>query len=196
LVVVTRIAGSAAAFLLMLVGAPALADDYPLRGDHLRLSARPHPGMSRIRFGATGDLSGVRARAGADPRVTGAFLDVFGDGVLGADAPPVPLPAPSWRALGDPPGSRGYRYFDASCRFGVRKAALRFGTVTSLSVVGGGPAWPYRATGVPGTVTVRLSVVDEVYCATFETFQRRRRGALVARYNPPPVSCTNDAAGR
>ena len=131
-----------------------------------------------------------------DPRATGAFLEILGDGVLGADAPPVPLPGSSWRPLGDPPGSRGYRYFDASGRFGVRKASLRFGTVTSLCVTGGGPAWPYRATGVPGGVTVRLSIGDEVYCATFESFQRRRRGALVARYNSPPVSCTYDAAGR
>jgi hypothetical protein len=40
---------------------------------------------------------------------------------------------------------------------------------------------------------VRLSIGGDVYCAAFETFQRRRRGALVARYNPPPASCTADA---
>ena len=45
----------------------------------------------------------------------------------------------------------------------------------------------------PGTVMVRLSIGGDVYCAAFETFQRRRRGALVARYNPPPASCTADA---
>ena len=172
------------------------AADYPLRGEYLRLSARRDPGASRIRFGATSDMSVERSRSGADPLVTGGFLEVVGDGVLGVDAPPIPLPASTWRALGDPPGSRGYRYFDPAGRFGVRKAALRFGMVTSLSVTGGGSAWPYRTAGMPGTVKVRLSLGDDVYCATFETFQRRRRGALVARYNSPPVSCTNDAAGR
>ena len=180
----------------MLGGAPLPAADHPLRGEYLRLSSRRDQGASCVRFGATSDMSAERSASGADPLVTGAFLEISGDGVLGADAPPIPLPASTWRALGDPPGSRGYRYFDPSGRFGIRKAALRFGVVTSLSVTGGGPAWPYRTTGMPGTVTVRLSVGDDVYCATFETFQRRRRGALVARYNSPPVSCTNDAAGR
>jgi hypothetical protein len=194
-VVVTRLVAGAAAVLTVLAGAPAFATEYPLRGEYLRIGAHPNGGRSRIRFGATSDLIGERARPGADPRVVGAFLEVVGDGVRGADVPPIPLPASTWRALGDPPGSRGYRYFDASCRFGVRKAALRFGAVTSLAVTGGGPAWPYRMSGMPGTVMVRLTVGDEVYCATFETFERRR-GALVARYNSPPTSCTNDAAGR
>jgi len=179
--------------LLVLAGAPVCGADYPLRGEFLQLSSRAHPGGSRVRFGATGGLSDERARESADPSVSGAILEVVGDGVLGADAPPVSLPAANWRALGDPPGSRGFRYFDRSARFGVRRLSLRFGTVTSLSLTAGGSAWPYRTTGSPGTVLVRLSIGGDVYCAAFETFQRRRRGALVARYNPPPASCTADA---
>jgi hypothetical protein len=186
---------SLAALAIVLAGAPSDAIDNPLRGQYLHLCSNPGAGKSRIRFGATGELADERARSGADPRVTGALLEVIGDGILGADAPPVPLPASTWRALGDPPGSRGYRYFDASARFGVRKAALRFGAVTSLSATGGGSAWPYRTSGIPGTVMVRLTVGDDVYCASFETFERRRRGTMVARYNSPPASCTNDAAG-
>jgi len=179
--------------LLMLAVAPVSGAEYPLHGDLLQLSSRRNPGASRIRFGATGGLSDPRARESADPSVTGAILEVVGDGVLGADAPPVSLPGATWRALGDPPGSRGFRYFDRSARFGVRRVSLRFGTVTSLSVTAGGPAWPYRTSGFPGTVMVRLSIAGDVYCAAFQTFQRRRRGALVARYNPPPASCTADA---
>jgi hypothetical protein len=39
---------------------------------------------------------------------------------------------------------------------------------------------------------VRLGIADDAYCAAFGTFERRRRGALVAQYNPPPASCTID----
>jgi hypothetical protein len=165
------------------------ADEQPLQGEFLHLSSRSQPGVARIRLGAVGSLPDERARGGADPRLTGATLEILGDNVLGADAPPVPLPGPNWRALGEPPGSRGFRYFDASCRFGVRRASLRFGPLASLSVVGGGPAWPYRTVGTPAAVMVRFRVGEEVFCVTFDSFRRRSRGASVAGHNPPPGSC-------
>ena len=112
---------------------------------------------------------------------------MVGDGVR--DTPPVPLPGATWRALGDPPGSRGFRYFDSSGRFGVRKVSLRFGNRVSLSVRGGGPGWPYRTSGVPRAVTVLLHVGDEIFCASFDTFKRGRSGAMCATNNPAPATC-------
>jgi hypothetical protein len=175
------------ALAILVLAARATAEDYPLSGEFLHLRSQVTPGLAGIRFGATGDARQEGAPS-VDPQGTGAVLEVVGEGVL-ADTPPVPLPGATWRALGDPPGSRGFRYFDASGRFGVRKVSLHFGTRTSLSVYGGGRAWPYRTSGVPGAVTVRLHIGDEVFCASFGTFKRGRSGAMCATHNPPPATC-------
>jgi hypothetical protein len=175
------------ALALLVLAARATAGEYPLSGEFLHLASRV-TGMPGIRLGATGDARHADAPR-VDPQVTGAVLEVLGDGVRGADAPAIPLPGATWRALGDPPGSRGFRYFDSSNRFGVRRVSLRFGTRVSLSVRGGGPGWPYRTSGVPRAVTVLLHVGDETFCASFETFRRGRSGAMCATQNPPPATC-------
>ena len=178
------------ALAILVLAARATAGEYPLSGEFLHLASRV-TGMPGIRLGATGDARQEGAPS-VDPQVTGAVLEVVGDGVRGADAPAVPLPGATWRALGDPPGSRGFRYFDSSGRFGVRRVSLRFGTRVSLSIRGGGPGWPYRASGMPRAVTVLLHVGDEVYCASFERFSRGRDGAMCASHNPPPATCRYD----
>jgi hypothetical protein len=190
--VVTPSAGLASAFAISLIATVAAAADHPLQGEFLRLSEHIRPGVARVRIGAVGALPAVESRSAADPRRTGAVLEVAGEQVLGADAPAVPLPAENWRALGQPPGSRGFRYFDAFSRFGVRQAALRFGQLATLSVAGGGRAWPYRAIGTPANVMVRFRIGDEVFCARFDAL-RRARGAAVAGHNSPPANCASDA---
>jgi len=71
------------------------AAEYPLSGEFLHLRSQVTPGMAGIRLGATGDAL-PEGDVSADPRVTGAVLEVLGDGVLGAGEPAVPLP---WRDL-------------------------------------------------------------------------------------------------
>jgi hypothetical protein len=178
------------ALAILVLPGTATAGEYPLSGEFLHLASRV-TGMPGIRLGATGDARQEGAPS-VDPQVTGAVLEVVGDGVRGADAP-VPLPGENWRALGDPPGSRGFRYFDSSGRFGVRKVSLRFGTRVSLSVRGGGLGWPYQPSGVPRAVTVLFHVGDETFCASFETFKRARSGAVCATQNRPPATCRNDS---
>jgi hypothetical protein len=173
------------ALAILVLAARATAGEHPLSGEFLHLASRV-TGMPGIRLGATGDALQEGATS-VDPQVTGAVLEVVGDGVR--DTPPVPLPGATWRALGDPPGSRGFRYFDSSGRFGVRKVSLRFGNRVSLSVRGGGPGWPYRTSGVPRAVTVLLHVGDETFCASFDTFKRGRSGAMCATNNPAPATC-------
>jgi len=167
------------------------AAEYPLSGEFLHLRSQVTPGMAGIRLGATGDAL-PEGDVSADPRVTGAVLEVLGDGVLGAGEPAVPLPGETWRALGVPPGSRGFRYFDSSGRFGVQRVSLRFGTRVSLSIRGGGPGWPYQTSGMPRAVTVLLHIGDETFCTSFGTFKPRRSGAMCASHNPPPATCRYD----
>ena len=179
------------ALAILVLAARATAEEHPLSGEFLHLASRV-TGMPGIRLGATGDARQEGAPS-IDPQVTGAVLEVLGDGVRGADAPAVPLPGENWRALGDPPGSRGFRYFDSSGRFGVRKVSLRFGNRVSLSVRGGGPGWPYQPSGVPRAVTVLFHIGDETFCASFGTFTRGRSGAMCATQNPPPATCRYDS---
>ena len=173
--------------MMVLLEAGASAGDYPLSGAFLHMASEGTAGRMAMRFGATGDALPDDASS-VDPTVTGAVLEVLGGGVHG-DAASIPLPGDMWRPLGDPPGSRGFRYFDASPRFGVRKLSLRFGTRTSLLISGAGKGWPYRTSGVPHAVMVRLHMGDAVFCASFGTFKRGRGGAMCAPQNPPPAIC-------
>jgi hypothetical protein len=180
-----------AALALLLLAASAQAADYPLSGEFLNLRSHAHSRQTAIRLGAIGHAR-QDALPNVDPQATGAVLEVLGDGVL-SDAPAIPLPGAKWRALGDPPGSRGYRYYDSASRFGVRKVALRFGTRLSLSISGGGNECPYRMSGVPHAVSVVLHMGDETFCASFGTFERGRSGTMRAARNPAPAACRYDS---
>jgi hypothetical protein len=179
------------ALAVLVLAARATAGEYPLSGEFLHLASRV-TGMPGIRLGATGDAR-PRGRPECGSRSHRSRARSGRRWRRGADAPAVPLPGENWRALGDPPGSRGFRYFDSSGRFGVRKVSLRFGTRVSLSVRGGGPGWPYQPSGVPRAVTVLFHVGDETFCASFGTFKRGRSGAMCATHNPPPATCRYDS---
>lgn len=60
--------------------------------------------------------------AGADPRIAGAEFTLANPG--SAETAGFPLPAAGWTGLGNPSGSKGYRYRDPSQAFGPCKTAL------------------------------------------------------------------------
>ena len=176
--------------LLVAFAATATALDRPVDGDRLTLrdtSAKPE--RRAVRFVAKRD-GAIDPAASPDPRVVGATLEVTagnpGDGSSGV----ITLPAGSWVGLGNPEGSRGYRFSDLRRSAGIRSVTLKSGMRGgSLVIVGGGSDWPYVVTHAQGTVDVRLTLGGDVYCARFGTFRVNTAGKVKAKQAPAPASC-------
>jgi cysteine-rich repeat protein len=183
--------------LVALAGTPACdvgAGDRPVAGDRLLLKDAGTPDERRFKFRATRD-AGLDVAALGDPAELGARLEVEGatpgDGSTGV----LTLDPTSWKPLGNPAGSRGYKYLDRRRAQGVKRLLLLKGKGRggTLGITGGGAAWPY-AIGQPqgGPIDVRLTVGAEVVCARFSTFTvndgAKVKGAAPA---PPPTSCAS-----
>jgi hypothetical protein len=159
-------------------GAAVRAADVPLAAELLRLKDPRAASGRRLRLRAAGTAPGT-----ADPRLSGASLEIAGTAPGDGTSGMITLPAEHWKSL----GRRGVRYFDRAASAGVRKIVLG---PDGLAVAGGGPAWTYRLTQAQSDVTLRLSVGDDMYCADFTRFVYNEPGRLLARYSPAPARCT------
>ena len=176
--------------LLVIFAATAGAADRPVGGDRLTLRD-PEAGTQRrvVRFAATRDAA-IDTAQSADPRVVGATLEVVGGNPGDGSSGIVTLPAGSWKGLGNPEGSRGYRFSDPDRNSGIRSVKLRPGARGgSLAIVGGGSDWPYAVTQAQGTIDVRLTLGGDVYCARFGTYQVNAVGKVKAKPASAPASC-------
>ncbi len=174
--------------------APVAAFDIPIEGKKTAAQSEP-AGKRRFTF---------RGQSGPgayfDPTSTGATttlqvteVDCDGDPadelcVATATSGVVDLDRTLWTPLGDPPGSKGYRYRDGSgTRSGVRSVLLH--TSGRIAVKAVGDDWPLVPTGGGNGVQVRLNRVD-TYCAEFGGIERRNQpGELVFKKAAPPAGC-------
>jgi cysteine-rich repeat protein len=177
-----------ACLLLLVAAAPSAATDHPLAGDLLQLRDASATRRS-VRFRAARDPA-IGAAVAGDPRIAGATLTVVGRGA-GDGASAAFLPAAGWTGLGDPPGSKGYRFRDAEETAGVRTVLLKPGSAGGkLALGGGGAAWGYAlASAQAGPVDVRLTIGTHVYCARFTEFRDNAAGKLGAKDAPAPAAC-------
>src|SRR5437773_1526299 len=60
----------------------------------------------------------------------------------------------------------------------------------TLTVRGGGSAWPYQITQAQGPIAVRFTVGTHVYCAAFVSFRRNETGRVSAKDAPAPPDCS------
>ena len=139
-----------AAVAVGLAAGRAYAADRPLGGDLLRLRDPAAAAGRRVLFRAARDPALATALAD-DPRTVGATLSVAGTNSGDGNSGTIELPAAGWSGLGRPAGSKGFRFVDRSGARGIRKLVLR--TVPAggtLTVAGGGPAWPYAIAAAAG----------------------------------------------
>jgi cysteine-rich repeat protein len=124
-----------------------------------------------------------------DPRADGAALLVSGAGGRSAL---VELDPQRWKGIGNPRGSKGYRYVDASgTRGGVTKVVVKRG---SIAIRAGGETWPW--VGAPGTpLWVWFRLGDEWFCAGFEGSTRKSKGPFVRRDAQDPGACPDQVCG-
>jgi hypothetical protein len=182
----------ALACLVSLAHLPAHATDQP---DELM------PGRTVvIRYGAlrkmiakplTGSLFEL-PDATNDPTVAGGTLLVFDDDPDRPVTAEADLAASAWTALGNPPGSAGYRYRPASPGFGFPcKIVLIRKSVVKAICEGNG----YLPTPFLGQVGVVLTTgtSSKRYCALFGGEESKNDATILKRTNAPaPGSCPLD----
>lgn len=178
--------------LILLFGAiAALAADRPVAGDKLTLKdPLGNPNARVVRFKAAKDPVIVPS-TGADPTSVGATLEVVGanpgDGSSGA----VSLPANLWTGLGNPAGSKGFKFKDPSRADGIKIVTLKPGANGGLlSITGGGSDWDYAITQAQGTIDLRLTVGPDVYCARFTNLSSNQAGKVTASGATAPADCS------
>jgi cysteine-rich repeat protein len=167
------------------------AVDRPVAGDRLLLKDTGSLAKRRFKFRAARD-AGLDPTTLADPTTLGATLEVVGatagDGASGV----LTLDPGLWQGLGNPAGSRGYKYVDRNRTVGVKRLLLtRAGTSGgTLDITGGGATWPYavdRAQG--GPIDVRFTIGDDVMCARFSTFAANGDDKVKSNGAQAPTSC-------
>jgi hypothetical protein len=129
-----------------------------------------------------------------DPTLGGASLELFNPGTGESDT--FSLPADHWKALGTPPGSRGYRYRDrgGTCPY----ARLRAGRLLKAVCKGSGIRFsldePFQ--GSLGVTLALGATGDSRYCILFGGTVHRdvqtadgTTGWFRARKAAPPAAC-------
>src|SRR5262245_9726577 len=176
----------------------ARAADVPLPGKLLLVK---NSKLAKIISKATGTPFTVPAFGGpTDPTVNASSIaidDLGGAGTLTeAD-----LAMGSWRALGNPPGSKGYVYTNPAAGAGpdpVKKIVLKSQIVKVIAKDDGTLDGP-----VAGAVEMFLTLGSDTYCARFggqnvkntTGFVRRKDAAAPADCSvPPPPVCGNGVA--
>ena len=178
--------------IAVLVGALASAAgaaDHPVGGDALRIRDPDNSAGRSARFRAVRDLA-ISPSLANDPRVLDATIEISGSGPGDGSTGPLTLAGSLWKGLGNPEGSKGFRYVDSTASTGIKRVVFRSGNNGgSLLVVGRGSSWPYAITQPQGQINVHFQIGSEVYCAKFNDFRRNETGSVIARKASPPADC-------
>jgi len=178
--------------LLVVVLAPLAArahnQKYPVEGKTLNVKTTGAPKTYRFSFTSVRQLL---IAADHNPATDGAALLVYGTGANAGTTGLIQLNPSFWKGVGTPPGSKAYKYVDASgSRGGVRKITyMTGGKGGTLSITAVGPNWTWLPSGPQDTVAVHFRVENEWYCAEFNTFTKNQAGLVKARNAAAPTSC-------
>ncbi|MEB2286004.1 MAG: hypothetical protein B6D46_14825 [Polyangiaceae bacterium UTPRO1] len=182
--------------LAALVASTVIAADHPIGGDYLLLKdPLGKPGKRVVNFKALKDVAIDPAQAG-DPRTLGATIELHGAGGGDGATGTIALAPGFWKGLGNPPGSKGYKYFDKTRSTGVKQVLFKPGrTGGQLQISGGGASWPYQVTQPQTAVEVRFRIGSEIYCGNFTSFTKNAAGRVQAKNAVAPVDCTPPTCG-
>jgi cysteine-rich repeat protein len=168
----------------------APAGDHPAEGDKLVIKDPGDASKRRFRFTVARDPA-IDPAIGDDPTLVGASLEVTGAGAGDGSTGTLDLMASSWDGLGNPPGSRGYRFTDKAAAMGVKRVVFKSGgSGGSLKVKGGGENFPYVVTQAQGgPVDVRFTIGADTFCSRFDAFVKNEPGRVKAKNAPAPGDC-------
>ena len=169
----------------------AAAVDVSVSGKALVVRGEPAARVRRAIFKSGKDQSVVLS---ADPTTVGASVRIesldcsTGSCVLRGGSGEIVLGSQGWRALGNPPGARGYRYHDKNgTTGGIRTVVLKPGRLVVKAV---GSGWPWVPSGPVERAVVEVSVGSDRYCAEFGgTEVINQDGSLRFLNAPAPTAC-------
>jgi hypothetical protein len=200
LAVTRRLVGTCLYTFLLVVGlaASATAQDavveHPLAGTKLVIVDGSKAHARRISFTARFTPGGALD----NPSFAGATLRVVGASATDGDTGVIQLQAAKWHALGQPPGSAGYRYEDpAGSAGGITMLMLRQRKHAGvLKITGGSTNWRYAIGGPQGPITITFTIGKARWCAEFQTGNLRKNVArrVIGKHSTAPVTCPCDRA--
>ena len=177
---------------------PAHADR-PLAGRSLRIEATGTGARSLVALKSARTESLRAADPLPDPRSHPSSLSMRWSGSdpeRSGQTDRIPLDPAKWSGLGQPAGSRGWRYHDpAATRGGIRSILIRQGTRSgTLRWSARGEQWIWPVHGPLQQVALDLEIGSERLCAAFDADTATIRindpsGHLSAREMPAPGQC-------
>ena len=168
--------------------AGAHVQDFAIEGKGVQISTSKGPSKAKFKFKSEKNLSIVPLH---DPVAVGASVLVRGTGSFGLDAgrtAGVDLDPTKWKALGNPAGSKGYKYTDKTgSRGGITKVQYKLG---KLQIQAKGVSWGWSPAGPQDEVWVHFTIENETYCAMFGgTVSKNEAGSYKAKSAPSPGAC-------
>ena len=190
--------------LVLLTGGPADANR-PLAGRSLRVEPTEGGSRSLVVLKSAKTTALATTDPLPDPRIQETSILVRWSGgapVREGRTERILLDPTKWSALGQPAGSRGWRYHDPSAtRGGIRSISLRQTARSgSLRWTARGPGWDWPMTGPLASMDLDLQIGDQRLCSSFEADTAETRinttaGRLSARAMPGPAQCGSAVCG-
>jgi cysteine-rich repeat protein len=191
-----KVAATATLLVLGTSAVQAHEQHFPIAGDTLKIDTRRQPGKHSFLFRTTRQalVSPIH-----DPGAEGSALLVVGTGPTGGRTPLIELDPGKWKGLGNPAGSKGYKYDDPTgAAGGVRTIIYKPGrNGGKLLISAKGANWPWDLAGPQASVGVHFRVAEEWYCADFggRIDKNDPEGRFLAKGAGAPVACPASICG-
>lgn len=188
----------------VVTGPLALAHDvnFNVGGKLAKIDTRKEPKKHKFTFKATRE---ILVNPVHDPSVNGSQLLVRWNGANAGRTALITLDPTKWTGLGNPAGSKGYKYLDKQqLSTAVKKVLYRPGAQGgSLTMSGGGENWPWEIEGPVDSVEFYFGVYSdsnpddvEWYCTAFGgDLKKNETGYFVAKNAPAPGLCPEAVCG-
>ncbi len=180
----------------------AHAVNFNVAGKLAKIDTRKEPTKHKFVFKATKQIliSPVH-----DPAVNGSKVLVRWTGVNKGRTELITLDPSKWKGLGNPAGSKGYKYLDKSYASSpIKRVVYKPGAKGgSLIMTGGGDKWPWELSGPVDSVEVYFGIHSdsdpndlEWYCSEFGGDVRKNEdGFFIAKTAPAPSACPTEICG-
>lgn len=170
----------------------------PISGKILKIDTRKEPAKHKVTFVASKD---VALHPTHDPRTTTTQILLRWTGEAGVGAGRTDLltldPA-KWAGLGNPAGSKGYKYVDKEQTVGgIKKVLFKPGNKGGLlKIIAGGENFPWEIDGPQDSTWVHYRSEDEWHCAELGgDVKKSETGFYVAKKAPAPTACPDQVCG-
>lgn len=170
----------------------------PIRAKVLKLDTRKDPAKHKATFVSSKEIA---LNPSHDPRLetTQVLFRWTGQSGVGAGRSAlITLDPANWIGLGNPEGSKGYKYIDKNAtQGGVKKVVFKPGNSGGLlKIIVAGAHFSWEVAGPHDSAWVHFRTEDEWYCAELGgDVKKNEDGFYVAKNAAPPAACPAQICG-